>query len=134
MFPDHVFVRCDIDAIDLIVGHVALEPLDLRPEILQHAARFLRDPLVLFQRGLSGSRELTLCICLGHIFVGLSWLMPAPFWDLGTKSEIKGLKLVENFEIKGVGCTFMKTCLRIRFTGIKPGRSSEFLLVKENLT
>src|SRR3954453_22767163 len=37
--------RGDIEAVDLVVSDEALEPVNLRPHALQHAARLLRDRL-----------------------------------------------------------------------------------------
>jgi len=38
MLPNHVFIRRDIYAIDLIAGHITVEPLNLRSHLAQHAA------------------------------------------------------------------------------------------------
>ena len=38
MFADQFFAGGDVDAVDLVVGHVAVHPLDLWPEISQDAA------------------------------------------------------------------------------------------------
>src|SRR3954453_22058966 len=47
VFADQIFVRSDIYAVDLIGRDIALDPLDLRPELLQDAARRLRYRLQL---------------------------------------------------------------------------------------
>ena len=39
--PNHLFVGRNVNAINLIVRHVTFNPLNLRPEIAQHRARFL---------------------------------------------------------------------------------------------
>src|SRR5579859_1584635 len=57
----------DIHAIDLVVGHIAFEPLDLRPELLEDAARLLRDTLQLVRRELSGSRNFAFDYVFWHI-------------------------------------------------------------------
>jgi hypothetical protein len=36
--PDFLFIRSQVDAVDLVGGHVAVHPLNLRPHFLQHAA------------------------------------------------------------------------------------------------
>jgi hypothetical protein len=41
VFAHRRLVWGDIHAIELIVGHIAFEPLDLRPELLEDATRFL---------------------------------------------------------------------------------------------
>jgi len=50
MFADVVLVRGDVNAVDLIVGNVAVQPLDLWPEFLEYAQRLERD-LVEFDIG-----------------------------------------------------------------------------------
>src|SRR5207249_1236950 len=62
----HLFARRHVHAVDLVAGHVALDPLDLRPEALQHAARLLRDRLQLLRAELAGAGDLTLDEVLGH--------------------------------------------------------------------
>ncbi len=46
MLPDF-FVGSNMDAVNFVVGDVALHPLNLGTEIAQHAARLLRDALQL---------------------------------------------------------------------------------------
>ena len=38
MLPNHLFVRCDVDAVDLVAGHVALHPLNLWTHLAEHTA------------------------------------------------------------------------------------------------
>src|SRR5690242_17438112 len=45
VLADHLLVWCAIDAVDLIVRNVAVDPLDLRPEVAKHVARGLRRGL-----------------------------------------------------------------------------------------
>ena len=45
VFAHHLFVGRDVDAVDLVVGDVALQPLNLGPEVAQHRAGLLRDGL-----------------------------------------------------------------------------------------
>src|SRR3954454_12421380 len=42
MLPDHFLVRRAVDAVDLVVRHVAVDPLDLRTEVLEDRAAGLR--------------------------------------------------------------------------------------------
>jgi hypothetical protein len=39
MFPDAVFIRSEVNAIDLVLGDVTVEPLDLRPHSTQNLQR-----------------------------------------------------------------------------------------------
>src|SRR6267143_6736129 len=45
--PHGVLVRRDVHTVDLVIGDVALEPLDLRAHVLEDPARFLRNRLEL---------------------------------------------------------------------------------------
>ena len=71
MLPDDVRVGRDVHAVQLVVGHVAVQPLDLRPEGLEHTARLLRCglevggrlPLVLY--ALNGVCPLALALVSG---------------------------------------------------------------------
>jgi hypothetical protein len=60
MLHHHLLVRCDVDAVDPVVRDVAVDPLDARPEMLQHAAGFLRDGHELVGRELAGARDIAL--------------------------------------------------------------------------
>src|SRR5205823_3570222 len=55
VLADHRLVRRDVHAINLIAGDVAVKPLNLRAEALQHVARLLRNPLKLQRRQLAGA-------------------------------------------------------------------------------
>ena len=35
---DHLFVGRDVDAVNRVGGHIAVQPLDLRPETIQNTA------------------------------------------------------------------------------------------------
>src|SRR5262245_10070512 len=59
-------IRRNVNAVDLVVGDVALDPLDLRPHAVQDAARFLRDGLQLLHRQFPGSGDVPLDHELGH--------------------------------------------------------------------
>jgi len=39
MLPNAVFIGCEVNAIDLVLGHVTVEPLDLRPHSTQSLQR-----------------------------------------------------------------------------------------------
>src|SRR5215813_14231265 len=43
VLTDHLLIGRDVDAVNLVVRNEALDPLDLRSEVAQHAARLLRD-------------------------------------------------------------------------------------------
>lgn len=47
VFADQSFVGCDVDAVDFVLGHVAVNPLNFRAKFAQHAAGGLRDGLEL---------------------------------------------------------------------------------------
>src|SRR5688500_17573593 len=53
VLPDHLLVGRHVHAVDLVGCHVALDPLDLRPQLLQHAARLLRDSAQLIRAELA---------------------------------------------------------------------------------
>src|SRR5207249_3400021 len=61
-----LFVRRDVDTVDLVVGHVALEPLDFRPHGLEDSARFLRNRVEFLPGQLSRARDLALDHELRH--------------------------------------------------------------------
>src|SRR5258706_12423579 len=56
----------DVYAIDLVVGDIAVDPLDLRAHGLQDAAGLLGDALELGLRQLAGAGQVTLDDELGH--------------------------------------------------------------------
>src|SRR5260370_1177201 len=56
----------DVHAIDLVRGHEALHPLDLRPQPTQHGTRLLGDGLELGLRQLARPRDLPLDDVLRH--------------------------------------------------------------------
>ena len=66
MHADGSLVRCDVDAIDLVIGDEALQTLDLRAHALQHVTRLLRDCLPLLLRQLAGAGKFTLDHEYGH--------------------------------------------------------------------
>src|SRR4051794_40570644 len=61
-----LLVRREVHAVDLVVGDVALDPLDLRPHPPQDAAGLLRDGLELLGGQLPGAGDLSLDDELGH--------------------------------------------------------------------
>jgi hypothetical protein len=74
MFTNHLFAGSDIDAVNLVVGHVAVQPLDCRSEVIQNAARFLGYGPDFVRRGFSNSRNVALNNILGHALI-LSFLL-----------------------------------------------------------
>ncbi|MGA2336127.1 MAG: hypothetical protein WA383_21345 [Terriglobales bacterium] len=40
MFTDHLFIRRDVDAVDLVVGDETFKPLDLWTKLLENAQDF----------------------------------------------------------------------------------------------
>ena len=59
-------VGCDVDAVDPVVGDVALHPLDLGSEAIENRARPLRDAAELRRRQHPGSRDIALDHILGQ--------------------------------------------------------------------
>ena len=43
MGTGHLFVGGDVDTVDFVSRHIAVQPLDLRPEAIQNTTRFLRE-------------------------------------------------------------------------------------------
>src|SRR5579884_1554321 len=66
MLPDHLGIRSDVDAVDFVIGDVALHPLNLRTEVAQHGAGLLRNLLQLLGGETSRSRQFPLDDVLGH--------------------------------------------------------------------
>src|SRR5271166_5834335 len=66
MFADELLVGRIVDAVDLVIGDIAVHPLNLGAEVLEYTARFLRDALQLFRRKLSGARQFALDHVFGH--------------------------------------------------------------------
>lgn len=84
VFTHQLRVGRDVDAIDLVVRDVALDPVDLRAELLQDAARFLGDGLQLCGREFSDAGNFAFDDLFGHrIWVGLVQRM-----NLGSGSSI----------------------------------------------
>ena len=66
VLTNHVLARRAIDAIDLVVRHVAVNPLDLRPKVTQHAARGLRRSFEICGRCTTNTRHVSLYDELRH--------------------------------------------------------------------
>src|SRR5438034_183423 len=83
-----LLARRHVHAIDLVAGHVALHPLDLRAEALEHAARFFGDGAQLLRGELAGAGDLALDEVLGHGLLLSSELLEVdgPFFDEGIAS------------------------------------------------
>src|SRR5258708_28991261 len=60
MFPDHFLVGCSIHAVNFVAGDVAVDPLDLRDQLVQHTARFLRNRMQLVLRQFPRAGDFTL--------------------------------------------------------------------------
>src|SRR5690349_14506227 len=72
MLADHIFVRCPVDAVELVVGDVAVDPLDLGPELPEDVAGCLGSHLDVFWGESAYSRHLTLNHILGHVRLSTS--------------------------------------------------------------
>src|SRR5208282_5686485 len=66
VLPYGFYVRSQVNAIYLVVGHEAFDPLDLRPQLTQHSARLLRNRLQLFPCQLSCTGNLPFDDILWH--------------------------------------------------------------------
>src|ERR1017187_8244432 len=66
MFAHRLFIRGYVDAVDFVVGHIAVKPLNLRAQLSQNAARRLRYRLQLLRRQLADFGNLSLDDKLGH--------------------------------------------------------------------
>src|SRR5439155_16839405 len=66
VLADGLLVRRHVHAVDLVVCHVALDPLDLRPHFAQHPAGLLGDRLQLLRRQLPRSGDVPLDHVFGH--------------------------------------------------------------------
>src|SRR6185295_9447889 len=69
MFMDHLFVRSDVNTVKLVVGDVALHPLDLWSQFIQHIARSLRQRFQLRRAQLAGPWYDSLNNILWHWFL-----------------------------------------------------------------
>src|SRR6185437_2156004 len=67
VLPNEGFVRGDVDAVDLVVGDEALDPLDPGPEVAQHAARGGGDSLPIGCREFPGAGDLAFDDESGHV-------------------------------------------------------------------
>ncbi|CAA9492088.1 MAG: hypothetical protein AVDCRST_MAG05-1941 [uncultured Rubrobacteraceae bacterium] len=76
MLTDHVLVRGDVGAVDLVVRHLALNPLYLRPHLVEDVAGGLRDALQLLGRQVPGLRYLPLDHVLGRCVLSLQASRP----------------------------------------------------------
>src|SRR4028119_1235044 len=66
VLADHILVRGDVGAVDLVVRNLALDPLYLRSHVVEDVAGGLREPLQLLCRQVPGPRYLPLDHVLGH--------------------------------------------------------------------
>jgi hypothetical protein len=66
VFPDGLLVRSQVHAVDLVAGHVAVEPLDLGTHSLQNTDRLLGNFPQLRVSKISGSRDFAFDDEFGH--------------------------------------------------------------------
>src|SRR3546814_1846792 len=66
MLADHILVRGAVNAVDLVVGHIAVDPLDLRAEIAEHVATGLRRILEVCCSQFADSRHVAFDHILRH--------------------------------------------------------------------
>ena len=66
MLPDQLGIGRAVDAVDLVIGDVAMDPLDVGSHILEHAAGLLRRALQLPARERAGTGHFTFDHELGH--------------------------------------------------------------------
>lgn len=67
MFLDQVLVRSRVNTVDLIVGHIAVYPLDLSPKAIQNTARLLRRSHKIIRRHFTGTGNITFYHEFGHL-------------------------------------------------------------------
>jgi hypothetical protein len=72
-------VRSDVHAVNLVIGHVALHPLNPGAELVQYTARFLGNPVQVRRRKFPGTGNFT----LDHKL----WHFNSPFWSPETDSQ-----------------------------------------------
>lgn len=70
MFAHELFVRSDVHTVNLVVGDVAMNPLDLWSKFGQYTAGFLRDRVELFRSQFSRSGNFAFNNVFGHVVVG----------------------------------------------------------------
>src|SRR3954453_2433231 len=68
MLADHVFVRRAVDAVELVIGDVAVDPLDLWSEIVENRARSLRCMLEVCRAEFPPSGHFPFNHILGHFY------------------------------------------------------------------
>jgi len=66
VLPDQGLVGSDVNAVDFLLGHVAVNPLNLEAEFAQDTAGCLRDGLKLLRAQLSGARQFTFDYVFWH--------------------------------------------------------------------
>src|SRR5712671_1311287 len=81
VLPNYVRVWSDVHTGDLVLGHVALHPLDAGTELFQHRAGALRDALQIRARDGRGVRYLALDDVLWHRRSPVRWSsISGPSW------------------------------------------------------
>src|SRR5438046_1214353 len=66
VFANHLFIGGAVNAVDLVVRHITLDPLNLRSQVPEHSTRFLRNGVELVFRKLSRARQFAFYYVLGH--------------------------------------------------------------------
>ena len=66
MFPDEILVRRNVDAVDLVSGDIAVDPLNLGTEPAEDAAGGFGDGFELVVREFSSAGDFALDDVLGH--------------------------------------------------------------------
>src|ERR1019366_2889171 len=86
VFAHHLFIRCDVDAVDLVVGDETFQPLHLWTKLLENAAGLLRDGLEFRLGQFAGVRNLPLDYIFRH-----GTLLRLRFWLLQPRTRILAL-------------------------------------------
>src|SRR3954469_22354555 len=68
VFSYHLLIGRDVDAVNLVIGYVAMDPLNLRAEFAEYSTGFLRDSLKLVWRQLSRAWKVAFDDVFGHRF------------------------------------------------------------------
>jgi hypothetical protein len=69
MFTNQLFAGGDIDAVNLVGRHVAMQQLDCRSEVIEDTSGFLRYGPDFVRRNISNIRNVALDDVLGHALI-----------------------------------------------------------------
>src|SRR6476660_5426696 len=91
MFANELFVGGDVDAVNLIAGDVAVDPLNLGAELTQDSAGCLGDRFEFITGQVSGTGNLALDNVLGHGTSVRKYYGRAsvPGWTAGVESVVE---------------------------------------------